>query len=45
MFVVVTDNEFIIIDKFNIFRDQISEVYDLYESNRLNDGTQGNRGR
>ena len=44
-FVVVTENDFTIIGKYNVLKDQIAEVYDLYESNRLNNGTQTSNSR
>lgn len=44
-FVVVTEDEFTIIGKYNVFKEQIAEVYDLYESNRLNNGTETNNHR
>jgi len=44
-FVVVTENDLIIIGKYNDLKDQIAEVYYQYEDNRLNNGTQTNLGR
>ncbi|MCI9280916.1 MAG: hypothetical protein HFI49_01480 [Bacilli bacterium] len=44
-FVVVTEDEFTIIGKYNEFKERIAEVYVQYESNRLNNGTQTGYGR
>lgn len=44
-FVVVTENDFTIIGKYNILKDQIAEIYRQYESNRVNNGTQTNHSR
>lgn len=44
-FVVVTEDEFTIIGKYNIFKEQIADVYELYENNRLNNGTETNYSR
>lgn len=44
-FVVVTENDFTIIGKYNILKDQIAEIYVQYESNRLNNGTETNYSR
>lgn len=41
-FVVVTENDFTIIGKYNVFRDRLADVYELYEGNRLNNGTETN---
>ena len=44
-FVVVTENDFTIIGRYNDLKDKIAEVYDIYESNRLNNGTQTSNSR
>lgn len=44
-FVVVTEDDFTIIGKYNILKDQIWEIYVQYESNRLNNGTEADYSR
>lgn len=39
-FVVVTEDEFTIIGKYNVFKERIAEIYVQYESNRLYNGTE-----
>lgn len=44
-FVVVTEDEFTIIGKYNVFKERIAEVYVQYESNRLYNGTEADYSR